>query len=422
MLSSFPMPYPDEWWYSVLCRFYIRAGFGANATSMAVKQILFGEQSWNANMGARFPNACIANVINRLPEGMLSVRDVILKHTTFMYDTRFYPKRDEAILALSNGECHQVSHLWKFDKLAEWAPRYCPLCVRDDASLYGEPYWHVAHQIPLMKVCPKHRCRLEQLKCQSAYPVLNDRFFPLSAMNLADEPNMKCENWEIDVAKLVCDYLTFPYNMSRPNSFNLEIAMKNKNYLTVSSVGQKERKELTFNQRLLEKDMVSLFGVECLNKYYGTKRWSMAVMRSVLRMEQALPDRYIFLQLLVGLSARDLLSEEPIKDELYQKMLALLNSGQFISAKQAEEQLGLKLYEIKGAIRLYRLPQFWVDKVSGKSKVAKKNVITIRLFDEELEEIDQVRKECGSRCIGNFMLECTTFVVEKAKTASELWV
>ena len=26
MLTCFPTPYPDEWWYSVLCRYHTRSG------------------------------------------------------------------------------------------------------------------------------------------------------------------------------------------------------------------------------------------------------------------------------------------------------------------------------------------------------------------------------------------------------------
>lgn len=34
--------------------------------------------------------------------------------------------------------------------------RYCPLCAEEDTRHFGEPYWHRAHQIPGVFVCPSH--------------------------------------------------------------------------------------------------------------------------------------------------------------------------------------------------------------------------------------------------------------------------
>lgn len=38
--------------------------------------------------------------------------------------------------------------------------RLCPLCLVDDMHDYGEPYFHVEHQLPGMTLCVKHVCRL----------------------------------------------------------------------------------------------------------------------------------------------------------------------------------------------------------------------------------------------------------------------
>ncbi len=38
--------------------------------------------------------------------------------------------------------------------------RYCPLCAKEDRNVYGETYWHRAHQMMGVNFCPKHGCSL----------------------------------------------------------------------------------------------------------------------------------------------------------------------------------------------------------------------------------------------------------------------
>ena len=56
MLSFFPTPYPDELWYSVLCRYHLRTGNKKQATTIGE---LFGGRS-HAAMGAFSPMAPFA--------------------------------------------------------------------------------------------------------------------------------------------------------------------------------------------------------------------------------------------------------------------------------------------------------------------------------------------------------------------------
>ena len=38
--------------------------------------------------------------------------------------------------------------------------RFCSLCAKEDREKYGETYWHREHQIPRIRVCPRHRLYL----------------------------------------------------------------------------------------------------------------------------------------------------------------------------------------------------------------------------------------------------------------------
>lgn len=38
--------------------------------------------------------------------------------------------------------------------------RYCHECIVEDCNQFGEPYWHISHQIPGIHICHKHYSRL----------------------------------------------------------------------------------------------------------------------------------------------------------------------------------------------------------------------------------------------------------------------
>ena len=162
MLNWFPTPYPDELWYSVLCRFYVSSGI---RESSIVKKLLFGNRG-NIKMATLFPNASVHLVTSRLPPNALDPKDIILENTPFPYYVRMYsPNEKQSLLEdLTNGRGQRPTHLWRAIPKEGYSLRYCPLCVTEDTRSYGEPYYHVEHQIPLSSVCVRHRCRLKQIE------------------------------------------------------------------------------------------------------------------------------------------------------------------------------------------------------------------------------------------------------------------
>jgi hypothetical protein len=51
-------------------------------------------------------------------------------------------------------------------QLDRHAPRWCPMCLIDDCTKYGEPYWHRSHQLPNTFACWRHHCAL-RINCPS---------------------------------------------------------------------------------------------------------------------------------------------------------------------------------------------------------------------------------------------------------------
>ena len=147
MLTWFPSPYPDELFYSVLCRYYLSSGIKEH---YLVKKQLFGTKA-GVKMATLYPNATIHAILSQLPEKVFNGRDMILHHTPFLYYTRMYPQQEREVLLddLVQGRSKTPTHLWKTFPKDDYALRYCPSCVQEDTQIYGEPYYHVEHQIPL---------------------------------------------------------------------------------------------------------------------------------------------------------------------------------------------------------------------------------------------------------------------------------
>lgn len=160
MLTYFPLPYPGEWWYSVLCRYHVCSGNSKHQST--IKELIPGRIT--AAIGSVYPNSTIRQILSGLPAGLLPVKDVIIKNTLFPYYSRFssFEKKTAMLEQLCRGETIVITSIRKFT--AKSVPKYCPQCVVEDRSAYGEAYWHIDHQIPLMAICPEHGCSLQH--CQ----------------------------------------------------------------------------------------------------------------------------------------------------------------------------------------------------------------------------------------------------------------
>ena len=158
MIPFFPAPYPDELWYSVICRYHIRSG---NPSVKYSIRELYGTNHINVPVelcGALSP------LLEAIPTKALTAKDIIMQHTLYPYYTRFFStnrKKSAYMLAL-NGNRHAGQHIGIYQSSSMDARRlrYCPECFDEDIAAYGEPYWHRLHQIPGIAVCPRHGCWL----------------------------------------------------------------------------------------------------------------------------------------------------------------------------------------------------------------------------------------------------------------------
>lgn len=100
----------------------------------------------------------------RLPEGTLNTPDrIIQENTLFPLYKAFLTKERTSLIIQAMKESKKsfsirtlVGGQYGHIKTPNFL-RYCPLCLKVDKELYGEPYWHRIHQVPGVRVCPDHQ-------------------------------------------------------------------------------------------------------------------------------------------------------------------------------------------------------------------------------------------------------------------------
>ena len=156
MIAYLPNIYPDELVYSWFCRYYIHSG--SLNHKMALND-LFCKKS--DGLSKEFVGNINPEARERI-EKVISMEDVVLKHTMFPQYARFSIGKEQILNTLINNATVDVHNLFTVlprndnDRYL----KYCPICVKEDRGQYGETYWHRTHQIRGMQVCTKHGCML----------------------------------------------------------------------------------------------------------------------------------------------------------------------------------------------------------------------------------------------------------------------
>lgn len=408
MLTWFPTPYPGELFYGILCRYYMSSGIREHSL---VKQQLFGSKA-GIKMATLYPNAAIHAVLSQLPEGIYDGRDMILHHTPFAYYTRMYqPQEREALLDdLLQGRGKTPTHLWKTFPRGDYALRYCPLCVQEDAQIYGEAYYHVEHQIPLSGVCVKHKCRLKQIAVANPRLTLNNSFYPLSAMETDKKPDMDISPAELRVSELVREYWMLPASVSPPACNNLYQALLNRGYMEIV-----RQTGIIVDKSKLYAALCDYHGTAMIERVFGSSI-STSMANRLKVWEQLLPDRYILIQAMLGLSTKTVFDPEPVRDNLREKMERMAAQGRFCTLRQVARILRLKQYEVNAILRHYNMAPFWRAEIPGKNQTARRGLLRCTVDEAELERIRRYSQELGYRCEGAFALDCIRYVMEQGDT------
>jgi hypothetical protein len=162
MIGYFPRCHPDELLYSVCARFAARLKY---PSKKAISQELF--DSVSATAVADLPTRLDSLTRRFPPRSSLTADRLMGEHTLLPFFTPFLPpERVRALREDMRGSRGSSVHM-RSGVMAGRIPqpkwlRFCPACVVEDRSRFGETYWHRLHQLPGIEVCPPHVAFLEK--------------------------------------------------------------------------------------------------------------------------------------------------------------------------------------------------------------------------------------------------------------------
>lgn len=154
MLAQFPVLYPDEDFRSIVYRYHVLSG---NKDFSVTNSDLFNRKNYDNTV---FPRN-LSYLMMRLPSDFIPIEKFLHDHTYFCWLRPFIPSnRLDSIMdeiMFNKGESNIAILLGKGSgKLLSENYRYCPACIANDETLYGEVYLHRKHQLSFLTCCPEH--------------------------------------------------------------------------------------------------------------------------------------------------------------------------------------------------------------------------------------------------------------------------
>lgn len=286
MLQYFPTPYPDELWYSVLCRYHIRSGN---------ENLLKAKNRFQFQTQIFFPDSSFLKVVSELPEGLYSVRDIILNHTLLPYFVRMYPlsEKKQLLNELCSGKVWNDNPEWSV--IARTIPklRYCPECIKEEQRVYGESYWHREHQIPNVSICRKHGCRLKQHSCKLRQEITQRAILP-EFITDGTEPEYIVKQYEKPLSEMLYSYLTLPYEAGPTQGYSNLFYGLEREYRHI-----RNSRVITLDTKKLYVDLTEYYGEYLTRGFFG-KSIPQYVPMKLRNWEFTTPERYALLAVMIG--------------------------------------------------------------------------------------------------------------------------
>lgn len=197
-ISLFPTPYPDESFYSVLCRYHIRSG---NVSDWYTSNQLFG---YNSSLTSTLLTPFHLEMAKHwgIEGSGLDPQKMLHQNTAYnLYTINTIPSELERIQDVMKGyKTTEAFPRWMHPRLINPSGflRYCPECAAEQIKLYGESYWQVFPQIDEVEYCPRHKIRIRN----SPVPLKSIRFHyhPASLFLTTEElryaRNTRTQEWD----------------------------------------------------------------------------------------------------------------------------------------------------------------------------------------------------------------------------------
>ena len=237
MIKNIPIIYPNELFYSFICRTYVRSGVGS---SKEFTKLVFAKGTDQPKTG--FINKLKNDFKSKLNK-QLSDIDILSKHTFFNFYRRFLTReeKEKAISEIINGKS-SFNYLHTPVIKENTHLRYCSKCVEEDRNNYGEAYFHIEHQLEKVKVCVHHHCKL--LETKIFYGCKNQLILtPLEVCELEDKiEEVAVDSIEFRFSKYIYDFISCKFSFNSNIGFEklLTDKLDDKYFLS----GRRKRKNL----------------------------------------------------------------------------------------------------------------------------------------------------------------------------------
>lgn len=385
MLTFFPTPYPGEWWYSVLSRWFVRSGYIDQAAGL---RELYGYVEMKH--GLLFPGpSCIA-ISKKIPAAAFDVVQIVLQHTLLPYYTRFMERSaKETILdAYASGSGSRMTNMDYNTLEGGYGPRYCPLCYREDREAYGEPYWHTEHQVPLMPLCPKHHCRLKTTDV--TWKIQLKRFYPLSEVPCGG-PGTKIKDWEITLSQVLSDYVRLPYFDGPSRDYN------NLVWRLISDGYGAPRflKKGALDAQKLQSACLQFFGPKIMDKYFNQADHN--IFYRTVNWVFKTPERFGLLETFAGLSTSELFGPDLAEQSgIGDRLIEIQHDGARHGQEELLRTLNINSCQLEMIAEKYGVPLFWKQKY-GKGEKERTKQLNLCVTFEEKELVREMAALQGSK-------------------------
>jgi hypothetical protein len=304
MIHGFPIPYPDELFYSLVAR---REGQLGYPSYKGVLREVFG--CTGTVVTFEFPSH-LRHLMAALPSSHPCAEFERLERLTLLpWYVPFLPAdRSDQIREEMRGNggrgCWNRAGITPSRVKAPAFLRYCPDCLREDKATGKTPYWRRLHQMAGIEVCPKHGVFLEnsdvhRLKRKYRYLLPSEPLLdvPSRGIKASDDP-------VLGLARLGEDLLSREWPV-------MELAQLRQNYLLqLDRMGYLNGRYEVKMDALLQ-DIQSFYTRGFLEKLgCRGQHWIVRMLRNSVSVQQ--PIRHLLLVNYIGIKLEDLFTPKPL--------------------------------------------------------------------------------------------------------------